>query len=189
MFDPNAYREICSELRLSEEKLQEVIHMTEQTSRKTGRRPLRVGLIAAALCALLAVSVSAANPQVLEGLVATIRSSFTVGEYREELVMEDGVQLTALRLPEVTAEERDGRSVLTVDGLEMDITDAMARDGTYTWTYEDEGAKVSVQVYLDEQGALQTITNVAPAEGTWEMGASLVGECSEETPGGVTGER
>ena len=72
--------------------------------------------------------------------------------------------------------------MLTVDGQEMDITDAMARDGTYTWTYEDEGAKVSVQVYLDEQGALQTITNVAPAEGTWEIGASLVGECSEETP-------
>ena len=49
MFDPNAYRETCSELRLSEKKLQEVIHMTEQTSHKTGRRPLRVGLIAAAL--------------------------------------------------------------------------------------------------------------------------------------------
>ena len=72
--------------------------------------------------------------------------------------------------------------MLTVDGQEMDITDAMARDGTYTWTYEDEGATVSVQVYLDEQGALQTITNVAPAEGTGEMGFSLVGECSEETP-------
>lgn len=181
MFDPNAYRETCSELRLSEKKLQEVIRMTEQANHKTGR-PLRVGLIAAALCALLAVSVSAANPQVLEGLVATIRSSVTVGEYREELVMEDGVQLTALRFPEVTAEERDGRTVLTVDGQEMDITDAMARDGTYTWTYEDEGATVSVQVYLDEQGALQTITNVAPAEGTGEMGVSLVGECSEETP-------
>ena len=99
MFDPNAYRETCSELRLSEEKLQEVIRMTEQANHKTGRRPLRVGLIAAALCALLAVSVSAANPQVLEGLVATIRSSFTVGEYREERVMEDGVQLIALRFP------------------------------------------------------------------------------------------
>ena len=99
MFDPNAYRETCSELRLSEEKLQEVIHMTEQTSRKTGRRPLRVGLIAAALCALLAVSVSAANPQVLEGLVATIRSSFTVGEYREELVMGTACSLPPCAFP------------------------------------------------------------------------------------------
>ena len=48
--------------------------------------------------------------------------------------------------------------------------------------HENRGATVSVQVYLDEQGALQTITNVAPAEGTGEMGVSLVGECSEETP-------
>ena len=67
MFDLNAYRERCSELHLSEEKLQEVISMTEQAKKKSARRPLRVGLVAAALCALLVISVSAANPEVLEG--------------------------------------------------------------------------------------------------------------------------
>lgn len=182
MFDLNAYRKKCSELRLSEETLQEVLSMTEQIKQTNSRRPLRVGLIAAALCALLAISVSAANPQVLEGLVTTIRSSTTVGEYRENLVMEGGEQITALRFPEATVEERDGRTVLTVDGQEMDITDAMAQDGTYTWTYEDEGATVSVKVYLDENGTLQTVTNVAPAEGTQESGMSIIGECSSETP-------
>ena len=51
MYDLNAYRERCSELCLSEDKLQEVIAMTEQTKKNSVRRPLRVGLIAAALCA------------------------------------------------------------------------------------------------------------------------------------------
>ena len=59
MFEPNQYRELCSELHVSEEKLQEVIQMSEQKKSKLARRPLRVGLAAAALSALLVVSVSA----------------------------------------------------------------------------------------------------------------------------------
>ena len=177
MFNPKVYRDICSEMRVSEETIEEVIAMT-QNSKRSVRRPLRLGLVAAAVATALVISVSAAGGgEFLEGIVATIRSSTTVGEYREDLVMEGGEQIVALRFPEVSVEERDGRTILVVDGVETDITDAMAQDGTYRWDYEDEGAKVRVEVFLDEEGNPQAATNVSPAEGTaGDTGMSLVTE-------------
>lgn len=182
MFDHNAYRERCSELHISEEALQEVIEMAEQKQKKPVRRPLRVGLIAAAVTAALMVTVSAANPEALQGLLATIRSSTAIGDYREDIVMDDtGETVTALRLPDTAVEEKDGRIILTVDGEKTDITDAMERDGSYLWTREDEGAKVSVQVTLDEEGKPVAVTNVALPDGTGaDAGMSMVTEVSDE---------
>ena len=174
MFDHNAYRERCSELHVSEEALQEVIEMAEQKQKKPVRRPLRVGLIAAA--------VTAANPEALQGLLATIRTSTAMGEYREEIVMDDtGETVTALRLPDTAVEEKDGRIILTVDGEETDITDAMEQDGSYLWTREDEGAKVSVQVTLDEEGKPVAMTNVALPDGACaDAGMAMVTETDKE---------
>ncbi len=177
MFDHNAYRERCSELHISEEALQEVIEMAEQKQKKTVRRPMRVGLIAAALCALLIVTVSAANPELLEGLLVSIRSSVSVGDYREDLTMESGEQVIALREPEAAVEERDGRMFLVVDGEETDITEAMAEDGSYHWERRDEGAVVRVTVTLDENGEPVTISNVElPDTAGQDTGMSMVTE-------------
>lgn len=167
MFDHNAYRERCSELHVSEEVLQEVIEMAEQKQKKPVRRPLRVGLIAAVVTVALMVTVSAANPEALGWLSATIRSSVSMGDYREEIVMDDtGETITALRLPDTAVEERDGRIILTVDGEETDITEAMEQDGSYLWTREDEGAEVSVQVTLDEDGKPVAVSHVTLPDGT-----------------------
>ena len=56
MFEPNQYRELCSELHVSEEKLEEVIQMTEQEKKRkfhrgredcaSRRRPWRSGTAA-----------------------------------------------------------------------------------------------------------------------------------------------
>ena len=43
MFEPNQYRELCSELHVSEEKLEEVIQMTEQEKKRKFHRPMRLG--------------------------------------------------------------------------------------------------------------------------------------------------
>ena len=51
MFEPNQYRELCSELHVSEEKLEEVIQMTEQEKKRKFHRPMRLGLVAAAVAA------------------------------------------------------------------------------------------------------------------------------------------
>lgn len=182
MFDADMYRELCSELHLSEQRLQEVIQMTEQQKKRLRRRPLRVGLVAAAICAALAVTASAANPELLEGIVMSIRSSVVVNEYREDMVTESGETITALRMPETAVEERDGRMFLTVDGEEVDITEDMERDGEYLWTFEDEGTKVQVEVYLDENGVPQTISSVAPAEGS-DYSMSLISEDSGDNQG------
>ena len=40
MFEPNQYRELCSELHVSEEKLEEVIQMTEQEKKRKFHRPM-----------------------------------------------------------------------------------------------------------------------------------------------------
>ena len=177
MFDLNAYRERCSELRLSEERLQEVISMTEQTKKKSARRPLRVGLIAAALCTLLVISVSAANPGVLEGIVSTIRSSIAIGEYRQDMTLDTGERVIGLSYPEVNLEEREGRVLLTVDGQETDITDELNEKGSYLWEYEDEGACVQVEVTLNEEGKPEAVTSIVPA-GT-EMGECEVSMVTE----------
>ena len=51
MFEPNQYRELCSELHVSEEKLEEGIQMTEQEKKRKFHRPMRLGLVAAAVAA------------------------------------------------------------------------------------------------------------------------------------------
>ena len=177
MFDLNAYCERCSELHLSEEKLQEVISMTEQAKKKSARRPLRVGLVAAALCALLVISVSAANPEVLEGIVSTIRASIAVGEYRQDMTLDTGEQIVALAYPEVSLEEREGRVILIVDGEDTDVTDALNEKGSYLWEYEDEGASIQVKVTMNEEGKPEAVTSIVPSgAGNGESGTSMVTE-------------
>ena len=172
MFDPKLYHEACSEMHVSEEKLQEVIHMTEQNKKRAIRRPLRVGLAAAALCALTVVGASAANPEFLEEIVLSIRSTVVVSDYQEELIMEDGSQITALRYPDVSVEERAGRTILTVDGAETDITDALSEDGRYVWEDTDNGSQAQVIVTLDEDGG----------ETFEEAGVSVVSEPADGRP-------
>lgn len=179
MFDPKLYHEACSEMHVSEEKLQEVIHMTEQNKKRAVRRPLRVGLAAAALCALTVVGASAANPECLEGIVLSIRSAVVVSDYQEELIMEDGSQFTALHFPDVSVEERDGRTILTVNGAETDITGALAEDGRYVWEDTDNGSQAQVIVTLDEDGKPVWVANVAAAgEELEDSEVSLVSEPS-----------
>ena len=179
MFDLNAYRERCSELHLSGEKLQEVISMTEQAKKKSARRPLRVGLVAAALCALLVISVSAANPEVLEGIVSTIRATIAVGEYRQDMTLDTGEYIVGLSYPDVSLEEREDRMILIVDGQETDITDELNEKGSYLWEHEDEGASVQVKVTLNEEGKPEAVTSFVPA-GT-EIGDCEVSMVTEYT--------
>ncbi len=178
MFEPNQYRELCSELHVSEEKLEEVIQMSEQKKSKLARRPLRVGLAAAALSALLVVSVSAAsNPELLEEIFSSIRSSVVVSDYQQEWTMDDGSKMSALRYPEVAVEERDDRTILIVDGVETDITDSLTPDGRYVWEDNDNGTQAQVVVTLDEDGKPVWVANVAGAgEEITDAAVSVVSE-------------
>ena len=75
MFEPNQYRELCSELHVSEEKLEEVIQMTEQEKKRKFHRPMRLGLVAAAVAAMLVVTVSAANSEAIMTYLTSLRDA------------------------------------------------------------------------------------------------------------------
>ena len=81
MFEPNQYRELCSELHVSEEKLEEVIQMTEQEKKRKFHRPMRLGLVAAAVAAMLVVTVSAANSEAIMTYLTSLRDAAVAGEY------------------------------------------------------------------------------------------------------------
>ena len=160
MFDPKLYREACRELRAPEDKIEEIIAMTEKTNKKR-IRPLRTALICAAAVAMMVVSVAAANPEGVQEFFYNIASIIHVDQYRMGMVTEDGEQVTVFSVPEASVEDRDGRAVLVLDGKEAaDITDALKAEGRYT--YEDttaEGTRLTVAVegWLDHWTAEVTI--------------------------------
>ena len=78
MFDPKLYRDACRELRASEEKMEEIIAMTEQNRSKRTRRPLRTALIAAAAVTMMVVSVAAANPEAAQEFWLNLRNAVQV---------------------------------------------------------------------------------------------------------------
>lgn len=119
MFDPKRYRNACDRLTLDAEKLEEMIAMTENTNtKKRLSRPMKTALIAAACVAALTVTAMAAPA------VQKLFMSYTI------TYVDDSTQ-TAFTMPTLALAERDGRSILSVDGAETDVTDAFAKDGQY----------------------------------------------------------
>ena len=57
MFDPKVYRNACRELNASEEKIKEIIAMTENKDRKNSRRTMRTILVACAAITMMVVGV------------------------------------------------------------------------------------------------------------------------------------
>ena len=132
MFDSKLYREACRELTAPEDKIEEIIAMTEKTKKKHFR-PLRTALIAAAAVAMMVVSVAAANPEGLQEFVFTIMSATQVDDYRMDLTTTEG-DVTVFSIPEAEIQERDGRAILVLNGEdEVDITDALEETGKYTY--------------------------------------------------------
>ena len=131
MFEPNQYRELCSELHVSEEKLEEVIQMTEQEKKRKFHRPMRLGLVAAAVAAMLVVTVSAANSGGDYDLSHKSPRRRGRGEAWADSPVntEEGTGRTAP--PGASLEERDGRTILIVDGVETDVTQALTDQGEY----------------------------------------------------------
>ena len=146
MFDPKLYREACRELSAPEDKIEEIIAMTEKTNKKHFR-PLRTALIAAAAVAMMVMGVSAANPEAAQEFWLTLRNAVQVDQYRMDLTTEEGEKVSVISVPEARLENRDGRAVLMVNGKDVaDITDALAQEQHYVYEDAAEGSKISVTV-------------------------------------------
>lgn len=131
MFDQERYQNACAQLILGQEKWEEIIAMTENTSaKKRLSRPVKTILIAAACVAALTVTAMAAPA------VQRLFLTYTI-TYR------NADSTTAFTLPTLALEEREGRNILTVDDVETDVTDAFAQDGQYTMVVD--GATITVK--------------------------------------------
>lgn len=146
MFDPKLYREACRELTAPEDKIEEVIAMTEHTNKKK-RRPLRTVLICAAAVAMMVVGVSAANPGMVEAVAVRFGEIIQVSRYKMELTTEDGSKITVYSAPQPTVENRDGRAILVIDGEDVvDITDELNAEGRYRYEGAIEERRLTVTV-------------------------------------------
>ena len=146
MFDPKLYREACRELRAPEDKIEEIIAMTEKTNKKR-IRPLRTALICAAAVAMMVVGVSAANPEGVQEFIYEIMSAVQVNDYRTDLTTTDGEKVTVYSIPEAAVENRDGRAILTLDGEDIaDITDVLKTEGYYTHESTSGESRLIVRV-------------------------------------------
>ena len=144
MIDKRLYCETISRLCASEEAKKEVFQMIKEKKRiKRLPKALRAGAIAAAMTMALAVTAGAADMATGGALLRSIREVWSDGyETRYEAVDQDGNQLMFSVSEGARIEKRDDGKVMVLcaAGEEVDITGAMAKDGTaYTnhFTSED----------------------------------------------------
>lgn len=142
---------------LSEEE--EVIQMTEQEKKRKFHRPMRLGLVAAAVAAMLVVTVSAANSEAIMTYLTSLRDAAVAGEAWADSPVNTEEGTGGLRLPEASLEEQDGRTILIVDGVETDVTQALTDQGEYLYECGEGEEQAQVRVYLDEQGAPRLMTS------------------------------
>lgn len=136
MFKKSSYCNACAKMTLGADKIEEMISMTENQEKKAHRFPKRAALLAAALVAALAITASAAEIPAVKEFFTTMFITISV---------KDNVS-AGLTIPSVAVEEREGRTILVVDGQETDVTDALARNGEYR--FEGDG----FDVVVDENG-------------------------------------
>lgn len=123
----------------------------EDTNMKFGQKKKMALLIAAAV-SLLVVSVSAANVDAIQDIVWQLRTTFFVSG-----TTEDG-SFAAIRVPDVTLDDRDDRVVLVIEGVETDITDALEAEQVYTVVREEEDGWMSIEVAGTPEDCICTIT-------------------------------
>lgn len=122
------------------------------------RKGKKMSLALAAAVALLVVSVSAANLETLKEIVWEIRTVFFVsGE------TEDG-SFAAIRVPEVALFDREDRVILSVEGEETDVTDALAEEQCYTLEQAEPDGRLVIEVTGTPEDCACTISGYRAGE-------------------------
>lgn len=141
MFDKERYQNACARLTLGQEKWEEIITMTENTgAKKRLSRPVKAILIAAACVAALTVTAMAAP--VVQQLFLTYTITYRNADSQ-----------TAFTMPTLALEQREDRSILTVDAQETDVTDAFAKDGQYVLNMDQATITVKPDGWVEVQMA------------------------------------
>lgn len=135
MIDKELYCKTFSRLCASEKAKKEVFQMTQE-KRRSGRLPkaLRAGTIAAAMTLALAVAAGAADLATGGTFLQSLRQIWSDGyETCYEGVTQDGSEIQLSVTQGARIETRDGGEtvVLCAAGEEVDITEALNKEGTY----------------------------------------------------------
>ena len=188
MFDLKLYREACRELSVPEDKIEEIIAMTENTGKKR-MRPMRTALICAAAVAMMVVSVAAANPEGFESFLIDVGSIVRVDRYRSDVTTEDGETFSMVASPEAKVENRDGRAILVVNGEDAaDITDALAQDQHYVFEDFTEDTRITITVDgTIEKWTLVKEVGIVKADGSYHRFGSetVTSETVDDALGGI----
>lgn len=123
----------------------------EKKRMRIGRTKKLAALLAAA-AAVLMVSVSAANPEAIREIVWELKTVFFVSG-----TTEDG-SFAAIRVPEVTLMDREDRVILTIEGDETDVTDALEAEGCYSVEQTEEDGRILIEVTGSPADCVCTIT-------------------------------
>ncbi len=155
------YFKLCESLRAPENTIEEVLQMSETSSRKH-RRPLKTALVAAAVAAVMIVGTAAAAPQagpLIGSILGTCQFHAETGRRTVTLTDENGntifndagapaeSEVIILHAPSAArVVQRSGRDMLMLDGPdgleEFDITSELAEHGAYH--YAGRGFTVDV---------------------------------------------
>ncbi|MCI8869172.1 MAG: hypothetical protein HFF39_01280 [Lawsonibacter sp.] len=146
MFNRKLYCNAMEELRAPQNKIEEVIVMTQNQTEKKFRRPLRTAAVAAAAVAMLTLGVSAANPEGVQEFLYRVSAVIRLDDFRTEVTMEDGTGVSLLDVSQVAVETRGDRVVLVAGSEEIDITDGLAQDGRYVYEHSSEASELKVEV-------------------------------------------
>ena len=130
--------------------------------------------VAAAVAAMLVVTVSAANSEAIMTYLTSLRDAAVAGEAWADSPVNTEEGTGGLCLPEASLEERDGRTILIVDGVETDVTQALTDQGEYLYECGEGEEQAQVRVYLDEQGAPRLMTSFFTAGEDGGTGAVVV---------------
>ena len=146
MFNRKLYHKTMEELRAPQDKIEEIIAMTEQTNTRKHRRSIRTVAVAAAAIAMLSIGVSAANLEGMQEFFYHISTVVKVDAFRTNIATEEGDQVAVLDLNQIAVEKREGRVLLIAGEEEMDITQALERDGRYEYQKVSEDTQVTAVV-------------------------------------------
>lgn len=187
MIDRTLYQETFAHLHASEEAKQEVLEQMENQVKRMKRRPLRVAGLAAAIVAALCVTAGAVNAATGGELFRVFSVTWSA---KDTLLLEDeaGNQVTA-KLAEGTVEQVDGRLILKALGQEVDITDALERDGRYQLDGQVDGSPAAVVVTGDGESwtVTQTVEGGMSFSYTADEGQGLPGEDGGDALPGTAG--
>ena len=153
--DRQVFQDTFSKLHASEERIQEVLSMSEtMNAHPRERRIRRSALTAAAVAASLCVCAGAANAAtggaLADGITYCIGEMLPVNAYKMVAEDEEGSAVVVLGT-DVDVAEKDGRVLLTVGEEEIDITKELKENNAYTYERTDGDTTIHVEVEPDPE--------------------------------------